>query len=345
MQRKILLGIALATALAAQGNKTFSLTSYVPTNGPGVVALVADRGKIIYTGATGYANIEKRIAMKTDHVFNMASVSKHFTAMAVLMLEGEGKIKATDSITKYIPELPAYAKNVTVRHLVHHQGGLPDYEGICGSNDKPMANQAVIDFLKKTKKPQFAPGKKYQYSNTGYALLATIVERASGSDFGTFMRDRIFQPLGMTATYVLTPNSLPTYQKRQVLGYYESWREGPYVFSGCDTLYGDGSVISNIFDLGKWFQALHEGKVVSEKPMKTYLKPVTAKGGPEYAYGLERYNDDGEISFSHAGSWGGFISYVIYYPQRAAYIVVISNYDGFDHSALSDALFEKFLSN
>lgn len=344
MRFKILLALALATTLTAQNNKTFPLASYVPANGPGVVALVADRGKVIYTGATGYANIEKRTTMKTDYVFNMASVSKHFTAMAVLMLEGEGKIKATDSITKYIPELPAYAKPVTVRNLVHHTGGLPDYEEICGSDDNPMTNQAVIDFLRKKKKLQFAPGKKYQYSNSGYAILASIVERASGNDFAVFMRDRIFQPLGMSSTYILTPASLPTYQKRQVLGYYESWREGPYVFSGCDTLYGDGSVISNIFDLGKWLQALHERKVVSEAQMKTYLKPVTAKGGPEYAYGLERYNDDGEISFSHAGSWGGFISYVIYYPQRVAYIVVISNYDGFDYSAISDALYEKFLS-
>lgn len=344
MRLTISLCVALATTLSAQEKKNFPLTSYVPANGPGVVALVADRGKIIYTGATGYANIEKRTAMKTEYVFNMASVSKHFTAMAVLMLESEGKIKATDAITKYIPELPAYAKSVTVRHLIHHQGGLPDYESICGSDDKPMTNQAVIDFLKKTKKPQFAPGKKYQYSNTGYALLATIVERAAGGDFAAFMRDRIFQPLGMNATYILNPASLPMYQKRQVLGYYESWREGPYVFSGCDTLYGDGSVISNIFDLGKWLQALHERKVIPESQMKTYLKPVAAKGGPEYAYGLERYDDDGEISFSHAGSWGGFISYIIYYPQRAAYIVVISNYDGFDYAGISDALYEKFLA-
>lgn len=344
MLRNLLLFATLTAALSAQGNKTFPLASYVPANGPGVVALVADRGQIIYTGATGYANIEKRTAMKTDYVFNMASVSKHFTAMAVLMLEGEGKIKATDAITKYIPELPAYAKKVSVRHLVHHQGGLPDYEGICGSDDQPMTNQAVIDYLKTTKKPLFAPGKKYQYSNTGYALLAVVVERASGMDFAAFMRDRIFQPLGMKATYVLNPASLPTYQKRQVLGYYESWREGPYVFSGCDTLYGDGSVISNIFDLAKWIQALHERKLIGEAQMKIYLKPVTAKGGSEYAYGLERYDDDGEISFSHAGSWGGFISYVIYYPQRAAYIVVISNYDGFDYAGISDALYEKFLS-
>lgn len=322
----------------------FKLANYAPKNGPGIVALVTLKGKIVYSGASGYAHIDKKIPLKAEHRFNMASVSKHFTAMAVLLLENDGKISANDSIRKYIPELPRYTQTVTIRHLIHHEGGLPDYEGICDTGDAPMTNQALIDYLKTTKRAQFAAGKKYQYSNSGYGVLAEIVARASGMPFEEFMARRIFAAAGIGDAFVLTPGSLKKYQSLPVVGHYEDWRQGPYLFSGCDTMVGDGSVIANIFDLHQWFSALHRSKVAGPEQMKKYLTPVSVAGGPEYAYGLERYDDDGEISFSHGGSWGGFISSVIYYPQREAWVIVMSNYDGFESDKLTDALYEAFLS-
>ena len=325
--------------------KPFALDKYVPAKGPGVVALVAVKGKVVYRGAAGFAHIGKKIPMKPEYVFNMASVSKHMTAMTILMLETEGKLKATDSIRKYIPELPEYTKTVTIRHLLHHQGGLPDYEDICGSGDKPMTNQAVVDFLKTTKKPQFAAGKKYQYSNSGYVILAKIASRAAAKDFSEFIAQRIFAAVGMQSTFMLTPASLAKYQNLPVVGYYENWKSGPYVFSGCDTLVGDGSVISNIDDLHLWFSALHQKKLLDARNMNTYFKPVTAPGGPPYAYGLEKSVDDGEVSFSHEGSWGGFISSVTYYPAMQSWIITMSNFDGFASAPLNDALYEAFLDN
>ncbi len=340
----LLTAIVLITPVISASAADFPLASFVPKNGPGIVALVAIKGKIVYSGAAGYAHIDKKIAMKPEYRFNMASASKHFTAMAVLLLEADGKITASDSIRKYIPELPKYTAPITIRHLIHHQGGLPDYEGICGSNDAPMTNQALVDFLKTTKKAQFAPGKKYQYSNSGYGLLAEIVARVGGMPFEDFMARRIFTPAGLKDSFILTPASLQKYQSLPVVGHYESWKEGPYVFSGCDTMVGDGSVIANIFDLHQWFSALHRAKLTDAKNMKKYFTPLTAKGGPAYAYGLEKYDDDGEISFTHDGSWGGYISSVIYYPAREAWIITISNYDGFESGKVTDALYEKFLS-
>lgn len=323
----------------------FPLGNFVLPNGPAVVALAAVDGKIVYSGAAGFANIEKRVPVKASHLFNMASVSKQFTAMAIMLLEAEGKIAAADSVRKYIPELPKYAEKISIRHLLHHQGGLPDYEEICGTEDKPMVNKEVVDFIAATRRPIFAAGSRYRYSNSGYVVLSEIVSRASGKLFADFMRERIFQPAGMQNTFILNPGSLKRYRKNPVQGHYEEWTDGPYEFSGCDTLWGDGSVISNTQDLHQWFTALHSRKLINEEWTQKYFTVSKIGDGPAYAYGLERNDMNGTPVWSHEGSWGGFISYVAYYPERAAWIVTMSNFDGFESAALAEALSAAFLRN
>ena len=338
--------LALAVVSCSRKNLSdFPLGTFVPPNGPAVVALVAVDGKVVYSGASGFSNIEKKIPAKLSHLFNMASVSKQFTAMAILLLEAEGKIAASDSVRKYIPELPKYAEKITIRHLLHHQGGLPAYENICGSEDAPMTNKNVTDFLAATKQPEFIAGTRYSYSNSGYVVLAEIVSRASGKAFADFLRERIFKPTGMKDSFVLNPASLKKYRKNPVVGHYEEWTDGSYVFSGCDTLWGDGSVISSVADLHQWFSALHSRKLINEDWTQKFFTAVKTGDGPAYAYGLEKDESNGITAWSHAGSWGGFISYVVYYPSRAAWIVTMSNFDGFESTALTEALSAAFLRN
>lgn len=323
-------------------DQSFELSGYVPHRGPGVAVLVAQNGKVLYEAAAGYANVANRTPMKPDMVFNLASVSKQFTAMAVLMLEANGRLDASDSIRKYIPELPEYAQNVRIMHLIHHQGGLPDYEDIC-EDTAPMTNKAVIEFLKTTRRPLFAPGTNYAYSNTGYALLAEIVARAAGTPFEQFVQNEIFKPAGMKKSFILTPNSLERYNSLPVKGYEKDWKTGPFAFSGCDTIIGDGSVISSVQDLNAWIAALHNSKLLGKPQMKKYFTPRRIGGGADYAYGLMKTEDDGEIAFSHDGSWGGFITNVSYYPDSHAWIIVLSNVDEFDFETLNDDLYSTFL--
>lgn len=327
----------------AQTKPRFDLASFLGGNGqPGAAVLVASKGRILYKAAAGLASVPRKIPMETNMVFNLASVSKQFTAMGILMLEADGTLRSSDSIRKHIGELPEYTQSITIRHLIHHQGGLPDYESICKTNDKPMSNDAVIQFLKNTKKPLFPAGSKYAYSNTGYVILASIVSRASGMPFHQFIEKRIFGPAGMTSAFILTPQSRARWESLPAKGHTKNNTHTP--FSGCDTLVGDGSVIAGVEDLHKWFTALHKSTLLPAQHMKTFFTPQKAAGGPSYAYGLEKQKDEGEISYSHDGDWGGFLSSVVYIPKDEAWIILLTNKDGAKIDAISDALYERFFN-
>ncbi len=166
------------------------------------VALIADKGKQIYFKATGYRNFETKVPLDTTDIFELASVSKQFTAMVIMMLKEEGKLSYDDLIEKYIPGLPY--PGITIRHLLTHTSGLPDYQAIMDQywdKSKVADNNDILTYLKKYQPPSlFAPGEKYTYSNTAYVILASIAEKVSGKDFIEFCSERIFTPLNMKNT-------------------------------------------------------------------------------------------------------------------------------------------------
>ncbi len=170
------------------------------------VVLVADHGKPLYHQAFGFANAEAKQNVDTASVFELASVSKQFTAMLVVMLNEEGKLKYDDPVEKYLPGLPY--QGITIRHLLNHTSGLPDYQQLMDEKwdkSKVATNEDILLYLKKFHPPVFfLPGEKYKYSNTGYVLLGSIVEKASGRGFVEFCRERIFNPLAMTSTNIRT---------------------------------------------------------------------------------------------------------------------------------------------
>jgi CubicO group peptidase (beta-lactamase class C family) len=183
---------------------------------PGAGVLVVWRGSIAHQAAYGYADVEKRVPLTVDSTFRLDSVSKQFTAMAIMILAQDGRLRYDDSIARYLPELASYP-GVTVRNLLNHTGGLPDYYDLIDTSRGWPTNAEARVLLGKMAKPDFAPGSRYEYSNAGYDMLAEVVEAASGQKFPAFMRERIFEPLQMKHSLIY--DTTKPHVERRVLGY------------------------------------------------------------------------------------------------------------------------------
>ena len=295
--------------------------------------LYAEHGEIVSKGAVGFSDLEDKVPLREDCLFDLASVSKQFTAAAVMLLRRRGLLSLEDEITKFFPEIPY--KGVTVRHLLNHTGGLPDYMDWVdkiAKEEKTIPNNAVIvRFLCECgEEASFAPGEQFEYSNTGYCLLAQIVETVAGVPFEDFLRDNIFEPAGMHATRVYhrrkdkvaIPNlawglSLPLGSDRYEL---PDGLPGDSAAVTCDGANGDGLVHSNIFDLLQWDRALRAEKVLTKEEQMLMATPGRLNNGeigidkdedddPDYGYGFgwDVLDDpDFGLIVCHSGGWPGY---------------------------------------
>lgn len=284
--------------------------------------LLAEHGEIVSRGAVGWLDPENKQPMREDSLFDLASVSKQFTASAILLLRRQGLLNLDDEITKFFPEIPY--KGVTIRMLLNHTSGLPDYmkwvDQLAKRENRVPGNDAVLRFLVESgAKMRFTPGEKHEYCNTGYCLLAQIVEKLSGVPFEDFMRDNIFEPAGMHATRVRHP--------RKDGAAFENWaramilEEGKFILpeqskrddyvTALDGEAGDGYVYSNIFDLFRWDQALREGKILTQEEQALMYTPGVKVAEDEegeigYGFGWYLFNSPklGCVA-SHSGGWPG----------------------------------------
>lgn len=317
-----------------------SLTDYSPQNGPGTVALIAKRGQIQFHKATGYANVEKKVKLTTTSQFNLASVSKHMTAMAILQLIENGKISENSKLSDLLPGLPGYTRNIQLHHLVRHTSGLPNYEDICEESSRPLSNADVTDFIKKTTKPDFSAGSKFAYSNTGYVLLAEIIAAKSGLAFDIYMQKFLFNKAGMKNTYVITPARRNMYLKNSVRAYAEDWQQGKWEEDPCDYISGDGGIVSTTGDMHAWFSALTSNKLASASMMKKYFTSRIVND-EVYAFGLSG-NEDDESTFDHSGSWNGYATYVTLDIENRNWQIWLSNWESFPYGDSSEAAAEEF---
>ncbi len=243
--------------------------------------LIAEKGKIIYKKSFGFSNETTKEKLNENSIFELASVSKQFTAMAIVILEEKGKLNYDENISKYIPELSDYP-NITIRNLLNHTGGLPEYMEIMDSTfdkTKIATNKDVISTFAK-QKPQvlFEPNTKWEYSNTGYALLASIIEKVSGMSYGDYLLETIFMPLKMTNTFVYKRRFAPKKVANYAYGYVYSDSLQKYLLPDdlaetkrvvwLDGIVGDGSVNSTVIDLIKWDRALYADKLISKASKK-----------------------------------------------------------------------------
>lgn len=300
--------------------------------------LVAKEGKVIYRGSFGVADPLTGQALNDQTVFRLASLSKQFTALAIALLEDDGKLDFDDPIAKYVPELAHY-KGVTIRHLLHHYGGLPNYMSLISrkGNKKAVYNNELAIKLMEKKKPkrEFEPGTSSSYSNSGYMVLATIIERASGKTYAEFLKDRIFTPLGMSRSFVGYPN--PPQRDNQAAGY-EKNKKGewvrldngtdPYGFGILANIYGDGMVFSTLDDLHRYTEGIKTDALLPEAKRKVLTTAGNLEEAPDkgYAFGqqVRQSKHFGQV-IEHSGSWAGFVTNMERHPDQGNVIISLSN--------------------
>ncbi|MEA3503815.1 MAG: serine hydrolase domain-containing protein [Bacteroidota bacterium] len=291
--------------------------------------LVGYNGMLIYNRAFGTSDFVDNTPMDIDCVFQLASVSKQFTAMSVMLLVQDGLLNVTDTIKNIIPEFP-YEK-VTIEQLLHHTGGMPNYMWLLEhkwQKGKKAYNDDIITLMNENETPRyFRPGSRYDYSNTGYAILAYIVEYVSGVSFPDFVAQRIFKPLQMNNSFVYSSAFDKKYPER-LHGHYRRWRRYNVIKETVhDGIVGDKGVFSTTGDLYKWDQALYSDVLISDTLRKAAFTPVKVRGRYEYpyGYGFRLKKVDGKQVVYHTGLWEGFRTNLMRYVETGNTIIVLNH--------------------
>lgn len=310
----------------------------------GCVLIMKDK-KPFYQKCFGYSDLELKTALNESSLFDLASISKQFTAMAIMILKKQGKLNYDQRIQDFIPDFPY--KGISIHNLLTHTSGLPDYMELFEEKwdkSKIAENKDVLDYLKKYKpKTAFKPGTEYDYSNTGYVILALIIEKASGKPYSQFLSENIFQTLEMNDSGVHTPYRAESeIIKNYAKGYTYDSQSKKYVAvnSLVDLDYyrylggvtGDGAVNSTISDLEKWSNALGTYKLIDQSEFYPAIQPVQlGKEISEYGYGWElQTNDKYQKVIYHSGNWAGNINFILHFLEKELTVVVLSNNEYFN---------------
>jgi CubicO group peptidase (beta-lactamase class C family) len=293
-------------------------------DGPGAALLVLRDGEAVVRRGYGYADLERRVPVTSQTNFRLASISKQFTAAAVLLLAEDGALRLDDPARRWLPELPASADAITLHHLLTHTSGLVDYEDLMAPDAAAQVHDAdVLRLLAVHDRLYFAPGSDYRYSNSGYALLALVVERVSGMRYADFLRARIFQPLRMDGA-VAFEDGVSTVAHR-AYGYSfddGAWRRTDQ--SSTSAVLGDGGIYASIDDLAKWNAALYDDRLLSDASRALAFAAHTPTDEPDvdaYGYGWRLHGD----TLWHSGETIGFRNVIVRWPQRRLTVVLLSN--------------------
>jgi CubicO group peptidase (beta-lactamase class C family) len=344
-----------AVASAADIDAIFAPLANAKT--PGAAVLVRQNGHTIFQRGYGIRDLRtlSRIDAQTD--FRLASFTKQFSAMAIMLLVHDGKLRFDQRLTDIFPDFPAYGQAITVRHLLTHTSGLPDYEDLMQPGPWTAAHQIqddeVLGLLKRQTAGKFAPGANWAYSNSGYVVLGLIVAKVSGQPFGRFLADRIFRSLHMTHTlvYVNGTNTVPNRA-------YGHTKEGDHFIetdqSSTSATLGDGGIYSNLEDLAQWDRALESHALLSDAEMRPALSPVTLNNGSQprwpmtpdddnlhpgqpVAYGFGWFLDpiEGRPRMWHTGSTMGFRTVIERFTRDKLTIVVLCNRTDLDPEKLA----------
>ena len=339
-----LLILFASSVIYSQGSVTDKVDEFVRAEMqkrkiPGVSLAVVKDGKPMIVKGYGLANVEHNVPVKPETIFQSGSVGKQFTAMAVMILVEEGKIALDEKISKYLGDVPASWKNITIRHLLTHTSGTTDYP----ANFDFRRDYTEAEFLKFAKEVPvaFAPGEKWQYSNLGYVTLGIIIGKVSGKFYGDFLQERVFKPLGMTTARIISeadiiPNRSAGY--RIVKG---ELKNQEWVSPSLNTT-ADGALYLTALDMMKWDAALESGKLISKAGYDAMWRPVKLNDGKDYWYGFgwTVKSVNGSRVIEHSGAWQGFKSYIGRYPDEKLTVIVFANLENMDPTKFGHGIAE-----
>lgn len=293
---------------------------------PGASVLVLEGGDAVFQRSYGLADLEASVASSPTTNYRLASVSKQFTAASVLLLVEDGVLTLDDPVRRWLPTLPAAAEAITLRHLLSHTSGLIDYEDLLPPDQVRQIHDAdVLRLLEREDRLYFPAGSDYRYSNSGYALLALVVERASGQRFAAFLQARIFSPLGMTATLAREDEGPPVTDR--AFGYTlvgDRWERTDQ--STTSAVLGDGGIYSSITDLAKWDAAWYDDRLLSAPSRALAVQASTATPEPDVAHYGFGWRLQGRMQW-HSGESIGFRNVLLRFPAQRLTVIVLSNRD------------------
>jgi CubicO group peptidase (beta-lactamase class C family) len=314
---------------------------------PGCAVGVGVKGRPVLERAYGMADLEREVENAPDTIFEAGSVSKQFTAAAVLLLARDGKLSIDDPVRKYVPELPDYGVPLTIRHMLTHTSGLRDWGSVAGIAGWPRTTRAhthahVLEIVSRQKALNFTPGTAYSYSNTGYNLAAVIVSRVSGQSFADFSRDRIFKPLGMTRTS--WRDDFTRIVKHRAIAY-DSQADGYHEDMPFENVHGNGGLLTTVGDLLRWNENFVSPKVGDAAFVAEQQVPGRfTDGRPHtYAFGLTVGQYRGVREVSHSGSTAGYRAFLTRYPDQHVSVAVLCNAATANPTQYAHAVAEAYL--
>jgi CubicO group peptidase (beta-lactamase class C family) len=326
----VLMTFIVIQSVSAQIPKTkidSLLQTLFKADGPGGVFLVAKEGKPLYRKAFGMANLELDVAMKPNNVFQIGSMTKQFTAMAIVMLEEQGKLNVNDAISNYIPDYPN-GSNITIHHLLTHTSGIKDFtkmKTIMTIAKKDQTPKELVDFFK-DEPVDFKPGEQFSYNNSGYVVLGYIIEIVSGKTYEDFIEQNIFEKLGMNNSRYASDREIV---KHRAYGYHNRGAFTNKMQVSLSIPYASGSLMSNVDDMLKWQKAIKNNSLITEASKEKVFTNYTLNNREhiKYGYGWHLKDINGIPTREHGGSIFGFKSMGVYVPSLDIYVVGFSNCD------------------
>jgi len=334
MKQIILLSILISSLLIPVNGQDMisqldsTILNSFDQNGPGVTVLIKHKGEVIYHKGFGMANVEQNVKMDSKHVFRIGSITKQFTACAILKLAEEGKLSLADDLHKYLPDYPTQGHVITIEHLLTHTSGIKSYTGMSEWTSelkrKDFTPIELIEYFQRDSL-DFIPGERFMYNNSAYFILGYIIEQTSGLSYEEFIETRFFKPLGMDDSRYDHPEEIIP---MRVSGYNKdssNLQNANYL--SMTQPYSAGSLMSTVSDLSKWYMAVFNHEVVSVESLKLAHTAFELNNGKStrYGYGWFIGNRLDRPTIEHGGGINGSLTKDLYFPEDDLFIAVFSN--------------------